>query len=217
MSSREKPGNSDSRTMEPTIGFSVAITVWKREYLLPYALQSVLRQEQACREIIVLSDGSSRATRRMLEPLRERHPIRYLEVERRRKCWGNHLRRCALEETSGSHVIILGHDCVLYPDYLQTHLLNIGSNPDALSVVPIDYWRVAVPDGRQPRADDLMLVGEGEIDLLCIGYPRRLALDLDCFGADMLPFRYADYLAFDRLRAHTAPVYQSGPTQAAHY
>lgn len=203
--------------METTIAFSVAITVWKREYLLPYALQSVLRQEHACHEIIVLSDGSSRATRRILEPLRERHPIRYLEVARRRKCWGNHLRRRALEEASGSHVVILGHDCLLYPACLQAHLDNVGSRSDALSVVPIDYWRVDLPDGRMPRADDLMLVGEGEIDLLCIGYPRRLALDLGCFGEDMLRIRRADYLSFDRLRTHTAPVYRPGPTQAAHF
>ncbi|HEY4645476.1 MAG TPA: glycosyltransferase family A protein [Steroidobacteraceae bacterium] len=208
---------SNHLRMETTIGFSVAITVWKREFLLPHALQSVFRQDHACQEIIVFSDGSSRATRRILEPLGERHPIRYLEVARRRKYWGNHLRRRALEETSGSHVIILGHDCVLYPAYLRAHLANIGSNPNALSVVPIDYWRVDLPDGRQPRADDLMLVGEGEIDLLCIGYPRRLALDLDCFGVDMLPFRRADYLSFDRLRACTAPVYRPGPTQAAHF
>jgi glycosyltransferase involved in cell wall biosynthesis len=203
--------------METTIRFSVAITVWKREYLLPYALQSVLRQEHACQEIIVLSDGSSRAARRILAPLREQHPIRYLEVARRRKCWGNLLRRRALEETSGSHVIILGHDSVLYPACLQTHRDNVGSNPDALSVVPIDYWRVDLSDGRLPRTDDLMLVGEGEIDLLCIGYPRQLALDLGCFGDDMLPYRCADYLSFDRLRAHTAPLYRAGPTQAAHF
>jgi glycosyltransferase involved in cell wall biosynthesis len=203
--------------MDTTIGFSVAITVWKREYLLPYALQSVLRQEHACREIIVLSDGGSRATRRILEPLRERHPIRYLEVERRRKCWGNHLRRRALEEASGSHVVILGHDCLLYPGCLQAHRDNIGSNCDALSVVPIDFWRVDRPEGRMPRADDLLLVGEGEIDLLCIGYPRLLALDLGCFGEDMLRIRRADYLSFDRLRTHSAPVYRPGPTQAAHF
>ncbi len=199
------------------IGFSIAITVCKREYLLPHALQSALRQEHPCTEIVILSDGSSRATRRIVEPLRERFPIRYFEVERRRKCWGNYLRRRALEEASGSHVIMLGHDCVLYPGYLQAHLANIGSNPDALSVVPVDYWRVTVPDGQQPRENDVMLLGEDEIDLLCIAFPRRLALELDCFGEDMLRLRCADYLSFDRLRTHTPPLYRIGPTQAAHY
>jgi glycosyltransferase involved in cell wall biosynthesis len=203
--------------METPIGFSVAITVWKRENLLPYALQSVLRQGLACQEIIVLSDGPSRATRRILEPLRERYPIRHIEVTRRRSCWGNHLRRRALEETSASHLVILSHDCVLYPTYLQAHRTNVGSNPDALSVVPIDYWRDLQFEGRQPRADDLMLVGEAEIDLLCIGYPRRLALDLDCYGVEMLPYRRADYSSFDRLRGYSQPVYRAGPTQAAHF
>lgn len=206
-----------SSASEPAIGFSVAVTVWRREYLLPYALQSVFRQEHPCKEILVLSDGSSRAMRRIVEPLQERLPIRCIEAKRRRKCWGNHLRRRALEDTSGSHVIMLAHDCVLYPGYLQAHLANIGSNPDALSVVPIDYWRVTYPDGQQPREHDVTLVGEGEIDLLCIAYPRRLALELDCFGEDMVRLRYADYLSFDRLRTHTSPVYRMGPTQAARY
>lgn len=207
----------DSDAAVPGIGFSIAVTVWKREYLLPYALQSVLRQERPCTEIVILSDGSSRATRRIVEPLRERLPIRYFELERRRKCWGNHLRRRALEESSSSHVIMLGHDCVLYPGYLQAHLVNIGSNPDALSVVPVDYWRVTVPDGQKPRENDVMLLGEDEIDLLCIAFPRCLALELDCFGEEMLRLRCADYLSFDRLRTHTPPLYRIGPTQAAHY
>lgn len=212
-----QPAGSDSAPSVRTIAFSVAITVWKREHLLPYALQSVLRQEHPCREIVVYTDGSSRAARRIIDPLRERFSLRYCEVERRRKCWGNHLRRRALEEASGSHVIMLGHDCVLYPGYLAAHLANIGANPDALSVVPIDYWHGTTPDGQQPRAHDLMLVGEGEIDLLCIGFPRRLALEVDCFDAQMLPFRCADYLSFERLRTNTPPLYRIGPTQAAHY
>ena len=204
-------------TANEEIRLSVAITVWRREELLPFALQSALCQDRPCAEIVVLSDGTSRAARRFIAPLADRFPIRYCPVERRRKCWGNHLRRRALEETTGSHLVILGHDCRLYPACLRAHAENLDSNPEALSIVPIDYWRGAVPGRRRPLGDDPLRMGEGEVDLLCFAFPRALALRSGCFGEEMVRFRFADYLSFARLRAQIPTVYRPGPTVAAHF
>jgi glycosyltransferase involved in cell wall biosynthesis len=197
--------------------FTVAITVWQREEMLPHAIQTVLIQTHRQWEILTYSDGSSRLARDTVQALQPSIPIRYQAVKRRRRHWGNHLRRLALEQASGSHVCFLGHDCLLYPTYLETHLANLAGNPDALSVVPIDYWRETRMDVRQPRNPDLMSLRDGEIDLLCIAYPRRLALEADCFGEEMQRLRYADYLSYDRLRRITPPIYRPGPTQAAHF
>lgn len=221
----EETSSSDRRrdtaaTAAPGIGFTVAITVWKREGLLPHALHSVLRQDEPCREIVVLSDGWSRAAAEIVAPF-EAAPsgpaVRYLAVRRRRKTWGNHLRRRALEEATSSHVVILGHDCYLYRGYLAAHRRNLGDDPGALSVVPIDYWRATYPDGRMPRREDVENAGEAEIDLLCLAFPRRLALEVGCFDEGVVRARCADYLAFDRVRRHKTPVYRGGETRAAHF
>ena len=202
---------------DPPLLFTVAITVWQREEMLPHAIQTVLRQTYPRWEILVYSDGGSRLTRETVAGLDAAIPIRYREVRRRPKQWGNHLRRLALEEGSGSHVCFLGHDCLLYLRYLETHLANLEGNVDGLSVVPVDYWRKNRLDVKQPLNPDMMNLHDGEIDLLCIAYPRRLALEVGCFGEDMQRLRYADYVSFDRLRQLTSPVYRPGPTQASHF
>lgn len=223
----EETSSSDRRhtaaTAAPGIGFTVAITVWKREEMLPHALHSVLRQTQPCREVVVLSDGRSRAAADIVAPFEageagaDGSAVRYVAVRRQRKTWGNHLRRQALEEATSSHVVILGHDCYLYRGYLAGHRRNLGDDPDALSVVPVDYWRATYPDGRMPRREDVEHAGEAEIDLLCLAFPRRLALAVGCFDEAMVRTRCADYLSFDRVRRHKTPVYRGGESLAAHF
>jgi cephalosporin hydroxylase len=197
--------------------FTVAITVWEREEMLPHAIQTVLSQTDSRWELLVYSDGPSDVARETVAALQPYVPIRYRAVERRPKHWGNHLRRLALEEGSGSHVCFLGHDCLLYPHYLETHAANLEGNAGGLSVVPIDYWRKTRLDAKQPRNDDLMHLQAGEIDLLCVAYPRRLALETGCFSHDTQHRRDADFLAYDRLRQISRPLYRPGPTQAAHF
>jgi glycosyltransferase involved in cell wall biosynthesis len=199
------------------IRFTVAITVWKREQMLAHAFQSVLRQERPCSEILVLSDGHSRTVPEVVEPFRGDVSVRYLPLRRRRKTWGNHLRRRALEEATGSHLLILGHDCLLYPSCLAAHRRNLAADPERVSVVPIDYWRGTRFDGRMPRDDDVETVGEGEIDLLCLVLPRRRALAAGCFGEAMMRTRCADYLSFELLRRERPPVYAGGEPRAAHF
>lgn len=202
---------------EDPVRFSVVVTVWKRNELLPHALQSVHRQSFPAQEVVVISDGRSRASRRIVEGLTDHLPIRYEAVRRRRKTHGNHLRRRGLETADGSHVVILGHDCLLYGDYLETHRRNLADDPDGLSVVPVDYWRETWPDGRQPRVCDVTRAGEGEVDLLCLALPRRLALEVGCFDESMMRIRCADFLSFDRLRRRKHPIYRGGASQAAHF
>src|SRR2546428_3236587 len=123
------------RTDAPML-FTVAITVWQREEMLPHAIQTVLSQTYPRWEILVYSDGGSRLTRETVAGLEPAIPIRYREVRRRPKQWGNHLRRLALEEGSGSHVCFLGHDRPLDPRELRTPLPTLEANvhrPSALS------------------------------------------------------------------------------------
>lgn len=68
-----------------------------------------------------------------------------------------------------------------------------------------------------PRREDVERAGETEIDLLCLAFPRRLALEVGCFDEEMVHTRSADYLSFDRVRRRGAPTYAGGEVQAAHF
>jgi glycosyltransferase involved in cell wall biosynthesis len=197
--------------------FSVAITVYKTEHFLPHAVQTVLAQTLSDWEVRVYSDGRAPACETVVRQLEGRIPIFYRRIARKRGAYGNRLRRIALEESRGTHVCYLGHDCLLYPTYLEAHARNIAGRKDALSVVPVAYWKNYLLRRGMPAAPDLMTLGEGEIDLLCIAYPRELSLTLGCFGPDMERIRCADFLSYDRLRRYSAPIYTHMPEQAAHF
>jgi|SRR5882672_1813068 len=197
--------------------FTVAITVYKTERFLPRAVQTVLAQTLTDWEIRVYSDGRSSQSEMVVRQLEGRIPVHYKQIARQRGAYGNRLRRIALEESRGTHVCYLGHDCLLYPTYLEAHARNIAGRKDALSIVPVAYWKNYLLRRGQPAANDMMALGEGEIDLLCIAYPRDLALELDCFGPDMERIRCADFLAYDRLRHRSRPIFNRMPEQAAHF
>jgi glycosyltransferase involved in cell wall biosynthesis len=197
--------------------FSIAITVYKNELFLPHAVQTVLAQTLADWEIRMYSDGRSRASEEVARQLEGAVPLHYKPITRCRGAYGNRLRRIALEESRGTHVCFLGHDCLLYPTYLETHARNIAGRKDALSVVPVAYWKKYLLRRGQPASDDLATLGEGQIDLLCIAYPRDLALEVGCFGLDMERIRCADYLGYDRLRRRSPPIFNPVPQQAAHF
>ncbi len=197
--------------------FTVAITVYKTPHFLPHAVQTVLAQTLKDWEIRVYSDGRSSTSDLLVRQLEDQVPIYYRRLRRRRGSYGNYLRRLALEEGLGDHVCYLGHDCLFYPTYLEAHASNIAGRKDAVSVVPVSYWKNLERRAGQPIGKDLMTLGEGEIDLLCVAYPRQLALELDCFGADVERIRCADYLSYDRLRQKSAPIYRPMSEQAAHF
>lgn len=197
--------------------FSIAITVYKTEHFLPRAVQTVLAQTLTDWELRIYSDGRSPESETVARQLEGRFPIYYKRMARQRGAYGNRLRRAALEESGGTHVCYLGHDCLLYPTYLEAHARNIAGRKNALSVLPVAYWKNYVLRRSQPAAPDLMTLGEGEIDLLCVAYPRELALQLGCFGPEMERIRCADFLSYDRLRQHTPPIFQQMPEQAAHF
>ncbi len=197
--------------------FTIAITVYKTPQYLPRAIQTVLAQTVTDWEIRMYSDGRSSESEEVARQLEGRIPIHYKRMKRKRGLYGNRLRRIALEEGQGTHVCYLGHDCLLYPTYLEAHARQIAGRADAVSVVPVAYWKNYELRRPQPLGQDLMTLGEGQIDLLCVAYPRLLALEVGCFGADMERIRCADFLAYDRLRRRSSPIATPMPEQGAHF
>ena len=88
-------------------------------------------------EIRMYSDGRSSKSELVARQLEGRISIHYTRIAWRHGAYGNRLRRIALEEGRGTYVYYLGHDCLLYPTYLEAHAHNIAGRRDALSVVPV--------------------------------------------------------------------------------
>lgn len=196
--------------------FTVAITVWRREYLLPHAIQSVINQTWRDWEMVVYGFGRSRRAERLVADLDGDLPIRYVQGRARYRTRGNNLRRMALEQARGSHVVIVGHDCLLYPTYLETMAGLVGSDSDALPVVPIDFWKEFDRRSRLPSVHPAE-ARIGQIDLLCYAFPRDLALAEDCFGPATIHRREADFLSFEALRRRSEPRFADGPARACHF
>lgn len=197
--------------------FTVAVTVYKTPEYLPRAIQTILAQTVTDWELLIYSDGRCKTTREVVRQIEGDVDVRYRELRRRRGSYGNHLRRLTLEEGRGDHVCYVGHDCLVYPTYLETHARTIAGDPRAVSVVKIDYWKNTERRATQPEQLDLARAGEGEIDLMCVAYPRLLSLEVGCFDADMERIRCADYLSFDRLRQASPPILADAPEQGSHF
>ncbi|MDX1644365.1 MAG: glycosyltransferase family A protein [Thermoanaerobaculia bacterium] len=197
--------------------FTIAITVYKSPEFLPRAVQTVLSQTVDDWEMLVYSDGRSTVAEQVVGEVEDLGRVHYRRHRRRRGSYGNRLRRLALEEGRGDYVCYLGHDCLLYPTYLETHAATLDAAPEALSLVRVAYWKNTVRRGTYPVGDDLMALGEGEFDLMCLAFPRRLALEVGCFDAEMESIRSADYISFDRLRRHATPILSDAPEQGAHF
>ena len=206
--------------------FTIVITVFERELLLPYAIQSLIWQTYSPLELLIYADGPSRKAERILASV-EQHPrlkgrIRYTELPPRPGYFGNHLRERGLQEARGEFISFLSHDTVYHPDFCATHAEVLRRQP-CISVTRVDYWWLAPNEDcpvyvrRQPRQSP-GLVTAGHIDAHCLSYPTDMLRTHVKFSDEMLQKHHADFLIFDQMRRHLPIVYNGDETQplAAH-
>lgn len=202
--------------------FSIITTLYKTENLLPRLVDCVLMQTHPSWELIILADGPHPITRERVDQIRERSGfgdrISYEERLRHTDTYGNALRGYGLEVARGRYVCWAGHDCLLYHNYLATHW-ELLQQEDALSVVHINYWKVPENDflygGRFPKVHPSVAVSS-QIDLTCYAAPLTAAKAVNAFDEGMRYAYNADYITFERLRAHL-PLVVSERTCAAHF
>ena len=222
--------------MERRIGagvkFTVVVTVYEREYLIPRILHSLCAQKHEGWNAIFLSDGPHTEALGSVRTFARRVslPISWMTADRRRGLWGNHLRRRGLEEATGDYVCFIGHDCLIDSDYLSTHAEAIATCPgNPLSIVQCRYWTTR--DDKTHRSSGVerfkgVIPAEavkppenfqqGDVDLTCVAFPREAALKHGAFSSDLMQRYNADWLSFDKCREFL-PVVFTPDVVCAHF
>lgn len=110
-------------TAEPKV--SIVVATYNRAKLLPETLTSVLNQRFQDFELIVVDDGSTDDTRRVLEPFASR--IRYVYQE---NCGPSAARNLGVRHSVAPWIAIQDSDDLSMPNHLQTLYGFVQSHPD---------------------------------------------------------------------------------------
>jgi len=205
--------------------FTVVVTVFQREHLIPRILHGLASQTHEDWDAIFISDGPHTEAKKsvLTFAVNTGLAIRWTTGSRRPGVFGNHLRRQGLEAATGDYVCFVGHDCLIDPEYLANHKRAIYSHlEDILSVVQCRYWTLRDPKtgvkmGTELYQGLLPPTGEspekfqhGSVDLTSMAFPRDAALEHGVFSHDLMRKYGADWWSFDKCRKHLLVVFTPG-------
>ena len=114
---------------------SVIIPTYNRAWILKEAVDSVLSQEHASFELIVVDDGSTDETQDLLKPYEAA-----LTVIRQENRGVSAARNRGLLEAKGSLIAFLDSDDYFLPGKLECQAVFFGAHPDALICQTEELW-----------------------------------------------------------------------------
>jgi glycosyltransferase involved in cell wall biosynthesis len=114
---------------------SVIIPTYNRESTLSRAIDSVLKQTYRNFEVIVVDDGSTDNTSRVIEKYKDR--IRYYS---KLHSGVSAARNLGLEKSEGTWVSFLDSDDYWLPKKLESQMEYLRKNPDIMIVQTDEYW-----------------------------------------------------------------------------
>jgi len=108
---------------EPTV--SIIIPTYNRARLLPNAIRSVLEQSYGHIEIVVIDDGSTDDTRKVLEPFKDR--ILYLTSDHKGTA---HARNVGMKAATGKYIAFLDSDDTYLPYKIELQVSFMEDHPE---------------------------------------------------------------------------------------
>lgn len=210
--------------------FTVVVTVFEREHLVPRVLHGLASQTYSDWNAIFIEDGSYPLAKQTVKDFADKTGLKvgYRSMPHAGGKYGNAARRRGLEIADGEYVCFLGHDCLIDPDYLATHAEGIDGDHRRVSVVQCRYWatkdwkeqrnfEIETYDRVLPAADaNPQHFAMGDVDLTCLAFPRKEALRYGVFEEGM-QYRYdADWFSFETCR-HSLPVVFTPKVVCAHF
>lgn len=131
---------------------SVVITAYNSEAYIADAIQSVLNQSRAVDEIVVVDDGSTDSTRRVIADFAEQG----IKVIQQHNMGAGAARNKGIRETSGEFIAFLDADDMWLENKIRLQLEYLTAHPDAALVSGYArWWNVdsgkAYVRGKMPR------------------------------------------------------------------
>jgi glycosyltransferase involved in cell wall biosynthesis len=122
---------------------SVLIPTFNRSKFIPYSLNSVLGQSLPPHQVIVINDGSTDDTEKVLQPYSQR--IQYLKKENEGKPSAVN---AGLEHVTGDYVWIVDDDDVMVPDAWERHSTVLQQGPEIGFTYGPHYTAKLAEDGK---------------------------------------------------------------------
>lgn len=107
-----------ARLIMNEIGVSVIIPAYNVEKYLRETLESVVHQEYQNFEIILINDGSTDGTQKIIEEYKEKYPDKIIAFEQKNR-GQSATRNRALEYVNGKYIAFVDADDILKKDYLK--------------------------------------------------------------------------------------------------
>jgi glycosyltransferase involved in cell wall biosynthesis len=102
---------------------SLIVTTYNWPEALDLTLQSVLAQSRAPDEVLIADDGSAAETARTVERVLGGTDLRWRHVRHEdRGVRQSRIKNLAVKFSSGSYLILIDHDVVLHPRFVEDHL-----------------------------------------------------------------------------------------------
>lgn len=105
--------------------FSTILPTYNRAYVLWRAIQSVLAQTESCWELIVINDGSTDDTLRLLEEFRDLRIHTFTTSNR----GASAARNFGVQQASAPYIAYIDSDNTWHPDFLATMYQAINHQP----------------------------------------------------------------------------------------
>jgi glycosyltransferase involved in cell wall biosynthesis len=111
---------------------SVVLPSYNRDYIVGKAIESVLEQAYKNWELIVVDDGSTDDTKKVVENYRDLR-INYYYKKNAGPCAA---RNYGIEHAGGEWITYIDSDDILLPDCLRVMVERLGQNPEAVFAIP---------------------------------------------------------------------------------
>jgi glycosyltransferase involved in cell wall biosynthesis len=162
-------------TGKPTV--SVVIPTYNRGWIIREAIDSVLNQDLKAFELIVVDDGSTDNTQKILSSYRDK-----IKVIRQENKGVSAARNKGIVSSSGTDIAFLDSDDLWLPGKLETQLEFFRNNPDALICQTEEIWvrngRRVNPGKRHKKVSGFFFEKSLE---LCMVSPSAVMMKSDLF------------------------------------
>ena len=115
--------------------FSVVLPSYNREKFLPRAIQSVLSQTYQDYEFVILDDGSTDGTNKLLQVYSKKYPQMRVITLAKNKGVAN-ARNVLNQEARGKYIAIMDSDDIVHPDWLEKMFEFISKNKEIELIIP---------------------------------------------------------------------------------